>query len=95
MTIPLNTPLPALPDDPAAIEQFIVWRLQRLHRGPGSEISPECSFSALGVDSLQAITLIGELEFSLGRQLQPEIMFDCPTPRALAQYLVGLMRKNP
>ncbi|MBN8524721.1 MAG: acyl carrier protein [Planctomycetes bacterium] len=95
MTVPLSTPLPTLPDDPAEVERFIVWRLRRMQRGAGGEITPDSTFANLGVDSLQAITLIGELEFSLGRILEPELMFDCPTPRALAQRLVDLKRRCP
>lgn len=99
MTFPLNTPLPALPDDPTAIEQFIVWRLQRLRsgnsHGSNSSIEADSHFMQVGVDSLEAITLIGELEYSLGRAFEPEVLFDHPTPRSLAIFLAQQMRKHP
>lgn len=87
MPVPLTTPLPVLPNDPAAIEGFIVWRLQRLRHGQTLAIDATTPFIRIGVDSLEAITLMGELEQSLGRPLEPDLLFEHPTPRALALML--------
>ncbi|MCK6489564.1 MAG: acyl carrier protein [Planctomycetes bacterium] len=87
MPVPLTTPLPVLPADPAAIEGFIVWRLQRLRHGQTLAIDATTPFMRIGVDSLEAITLMGELEQSLGRPLEPDLLFEHPTPRALALML--------
>lgn len=92
MPVPLTTPLPVLPDDPVAIEGFIVWRLQRLRHGQTLAIDASTPFMRLGVDSLEAITLMGELEQSLGRPLEPDLLFEHPTPRALAILLAAQAR---
>lgn len=95
MSVPLNTPLPVLPEDPQVVAQFIVWRLQRLRPGRGLECTATTPFIRLGIDSLEAITLVGELEHGLGRDVSPEVIFEHPTPIALAAFLVAEHHRAP
>ncbi len=52
-------------------------------------IDPGISFAALGLDSGSSVHFMVELEEFLGRELDPETIFDHPTIAALASYLAG------
>ena len=54
---------------------------------PGREIDRHADFRTLGLDSLQAVGLVGELEDHLGRALSPTLVFDQPTVARMAAHL--------
>jgi acyl carrier protein len=47
----------------------------------------EKSFAAYGLDSFAALTLSGELEDRLGVELPTTLLWDCPTPDALIDFV--------
>lgn len=80
-------PAETLPREPAAIERFIILRLAELRKRDPATIDPQRPFNELGIDSLDAVTLTGELEDRLGGAIDPAELFDHPTPRDLAAFL--------
>ena len=54
---------------------------------PTSEIDSFKSFAKYGIDSAESITLIGELEKMIKRDLEPSLIFDYPTINSLCNYL--------
>lgn len=52
------------------------------------DIDPRAAFSQLGLNSLQAVSLTGELESWLGRRVSPTLAYEHPTIEQLAHYLV-------
>ncbi|MGW4774986.1 SDR family NAD(P)-dependent oxidoreductase [Nocardia sp. NPDC004278] len=52
-------------------------------------IDPDQEFGSLGFDSLIAVKFRNRLASSTGLQLSPTVIFDYPTPRALARFLVS------
>lgn len=51
------------------------------------EIDIEEDFANYGLNSVEAISLSGDLETYLGRRLPPTLLWDYPNIQALAQYL--------
>lgn len=61
------------------------WMVENLDLQGG--IDPDQTFVALGMDSINAMTLVGDLEDHLSRRLSPTLAWDHPSPRALAAHL--------
>ena len=54
-----------------------------------SALDPTGSFADLGVDSLAAAEIAATSGDLLGRDLEPELLYDYQSPAALADFLVG------
>ncbi|MFD8817219.1 beta-ketoacyl synthase N-terminal-like domain-containing protein, partial [Streptomyces sp. NPDC059627] len=58
-----------------------------LGHGDIDAIEPDLAFRALGTDSLTALELVENLTDATGMPLPSSLLFDHPTPRAVAAYL--------
>src|SRR6185295_401181 len=73
----------------ATVEAWLVERLaQRLGTEP-ARIDPQQTFASHGVDSAAAVSLAGELGERFGRDLPATVLYDHPTPAAVARFLAG------
>jgi acyl carrier protein len=52
-----------------------------------SSIDVQQTFDNYGLDSLQAVSLSGDLETWLSREISPTVVWDYPTVEQLARYL--------
>ncbi|MDC9016417.1 type I polyketide synthase [Mycobacterium marinum] len=58
-----------------------------LGRPSPEDIDPEAGFQDLGFDSLTAVELRNRLKSATGLTLPPTVIFDHPTPTAIAEYV--------
>jgi amino acid adenylation domain-containing protein len=71
----------------ARVRAWLVARIAERTGRAAREIDPRASFASLGIDSVAAVGLSGELEEWLGRTLPPTLLFDHPSIGRLARWL--------
>lgn len=74
-------------DEASMQRRIATWIAAQLGQQP-DDIDPRAAFSQLGLNSLQAVSLTGELEAWLGRRVSPTLAYEYPTIEQLAQHLV-------
>jgi acyl carrier protein len=74
----------------ASAESLKSWLIAWLANEQGVEreaIDPSQAFLSYGLDSVQAMSMVGDLEAALSRRLPPTLAWDYPNIDALAAYL--------
>src|SRR5204862_3217763 len=69
------------------IERWLAEELSAKLKILPSDFDVQQPFTSYGLDSVQMVGLIGDLEEYLGRTLQPTLAWDYPTTESLAKYL--------
>src|SRR5262245_22511681 len=62
---------------------------------PVEVIDPNKAFLAYGMNSIQAMMVVGDLEDALRRRLSPTLVWEYPTIAGLAQHVVELEENFP
>lgn len=76
-------------ESPSA-DVILTWLVNRLAdhlEVPAEEIDPDCPFADFGIDSRTSVSLSGELETLVGRELTPTLVWDYPTVNAVVAHL--------
>jgi acyl carrier protein len=69
------------------IQEWLVQWVAKEVQKSSSDIDPKETFINLGLSSRQAISLTGEIEDTLGKEVDVSIAWDYPTIKDLSQYL--------
>lgn len=69
------------------IQDWLVTQIAERTQLAIAQIDPNEPFARYGFDSLAAVRLSGKLSEWLGREVQPTIAYDYPTPATVAQFL--------
>ncbi len=73
----------------AELQKWLMsWLTARANLMPGA-MQANTPFAQLGIDSLTAVEISQELDQLLGLQSPPMVIWSCPTPAELAEYLAG------
>lgn len=80
----------AVPGNPASLDQMVVWLtslVAKEKRVPVEQIDSEKPFVELGLDSMSAVALSGDIEVALNIELPPTLIWDYPNIVSLAKFL--------
>jgi acyl-CoA synthetase (AMP-forming)/AMP-acid ligase II/acyl carrier protein len=69
------------------LEDFLARQLAATLRVPVESLDVTQPFNSLGLDSLQTMTLLGDVEIALGQELSPTLFWNYPTIAELAAHL--------
>ncbi len=83
----LKTELQSRPYTTKEIQDWFVAKFSEVLDVEADRINVEESVTSYALGSIQLVSLVGELEDWLGRQLPPTVLSDYPTLRELARYL--------
>jgi acyl carrier protein len=73
----------------AEIQNWLISRLAELLRVSPDEVDVQEPFANFGLNSIDAVSLSGDLEDLLGRNLSATLLWDFPTIETLSNYLVA------
>lgn len=73
-----------------AVQSWLVSRVTAYGKRSDRAFTVDTEFSEIGIDSVYALTLCGDIEDEYGLEVDAEIMWDYPTIRALAAHLTTL-----
>ncbi len=80
----------AVEDRPRVVTEAVIGRVvEVLGYASTDAVRPDHTFTELGFDSLTAVELRNQLTATTGLRLPATLIFDYPTPRALADVLTG------
>lgn len=71
------------------IETWLTDQIATKARADRRLIDPQQPFSSFGIDSVRAVSLVGEMEEWIGRELSPTLLYDYPTIDTLAKHLAN------
>jgi acyl carrier protein len=74
----------------ASASRLSAWMIARIAEYTEMEpasISPVARLTDLGLDSIYALALCGDLEDEMGLKVEPTVVWDHPTVEALARHL--------
>jgi 8-amino-7-oxononanoate synthase len=72
-----------------AIRSWLITNIASVVNMEPSSIDVRQTFDNYGLDSLQAVSLSGDLETWLNREVSPTVVWDYPTVEQLARHLSG------
>jgi 8-amino-7-oxononanoate synthase len=75
------------PPTEEAIRTWLITNIASVVNMDPSSIDVRQTFDHYGLDSLQAVSLSGDLETWLSREISPTVVWDYPTVEQLAQHL--------
>jgi acyl-CoA synthetase (AMP-forming)/AMP-acid ligase II/acyl carrier protein len=78
-----------------SIQTWLVEHIAERLKFPAREIDVDMPFASLGMDSMTAVLLAGDLETYLGRALPATLMYDHPSIAALAAHLAAETNVEP
>lgn len=75
------------PGNEREIIAFVIAQIATLRKRDPATIDPSRPFNELGIDSLDAVTLVGEIETRYVITIDPAELFDHPTPQDFARMI--------
>ena len=77
-------------DTETEVQAWLAGRIVAYGKKAAGDFTVDTDFSEIGLDSVYALTLCGDIEDEYGLEIDPEIMWDYSTIRTLAAELETL-----
>ncbi|OBK23658.1 acyl carrier protein [Mycobacterium asiaticum] len=74
--------------------RWLTGRLAAALDVPASALNPMVPLADMGVDSVQAVSLVGEIEMHFDLDVDPTLIFDYPTLAHIAEYLTEALAEQ-
>jgi acyl transferase domain-containing protein/acyl carrier protein len=74
---------------PQVVRDWLIARLAAVLQRAPAEISPSAPFAGLGIDSVRAVSLVGELSAWIGRKIDVTALFEFPSIEELVAHLAS------
>jgi len=87
MSPPVSSPPPN--EKEREIRQFLIRLVAEKIQQPESAVGVDENFTSFGIDSKDALSMVGELEELLHQKLPDSLLFEQPTIAQLARFLSG------
>ncbi|MBJ8345781.1 acyl carrier protein [Antrihabitans sp. YC2-6] len=71
----------------APIIDWLIGRVAFYIEQPVRNVSPDIALAELGIESVSAVSLCGEIEDKWELELDPTVVFDYPTIAAMASFI--------
>jgi len=71
------------------IQRWLVTRLGSYLALPETAIDPRVPLAEMGVDSVHALSLVGDVEAHFDIDVDPTLIFDYPTLSHIAEFISG------
>lgn len=72
---------------PVDIAEWLTDKVAGYLRLPSEQIDRDRALAEYGLDSVYAMTLCGDIEDSLGIEVEPTLAWDYPTINAMSEFL--------
>jgi len=74
------------------IEKWLIEQLSSSLKVPKNDLDPDAPLTRYGLDSMDSVTLVMELEDQLGVELPPTLFWEYPTIRKCVLYLARKLK---
>jgi acyl carrier protein len=75
--------------DPGHVERWLTERVGHYLDRPAADIDPRTPLAELGMDSVYALVLCGDIEDTYGVSVDATLAWDYPTVAAITEFLSG------
>ncbi|MDI9952266.1 acyl carrier protein [Rhodococcus sp. NM-2] len=85
----MRIPEQSTPRDHAPVIDWLAGRVAFHTEQPVREVDPHLPLAELGIESVSAVSLCGEIEDRWDLELDPTVVFEYPTIAEMAVFVVG------
>lgn len=75
--------------EPGQVERWLAERIGHYLGRPAADVDPNTPLAEMGMDSVYALGLCGDIEDAYGLEVDPTLAWDYPTVRGITTFLAG------
>ncbi len=75
--------------EPGHVQRWLAERVGHYLNRPAADIDPQTPLAEMGIDSVYALSLCGDIEDAFGLSVDPTLAWDYPTVAAISGFVVS------